>query len=116
MKAVYLVALLAACPALAEDSVPPTVTGNHLFRAYEQGLPAGADPGARQVSFRSVDTNHSGTWEPHEIERAFGHVRLDVLMTFDGNGDGYVTLNELRAYDDGGTGGPDGILKERVRG
>ena len=117
MKALCLLAVLAAAPALAEDTMPPTVKGNQHFRAYERGLPVGADAGARVVTFRSVDHDRDGLWEPHEIAAHFVESqRRDLLLAFDGNGDGCISLLELRAFDDGGTGGPDGLLKERVRG
>ena len=108
-----LVAALLAAPALAEPSIPPSVDGNREFRAYENGAPAGV----RAVTFREVDTDRNGRWDTAEIARVFGADTVrDVFMTFDANGDFWVTPFEIRAYDDNGTGGPDGILKERVRG
>jgi hypothetical protein len=116
IKALTLSVALLAGPALAEDWAPPLVTANHHFRTFEGGLPQGANPGMRVLGFRAVDTNRNGIWDHAEIVAAFGKSAFDAILTYDANGDGRISLLELRAHDDGGTGGPDGILKERVRG
>ncbi|MGE0653464.1 MAG: EF-hand domain-containing protein [Alphaproteobacteria bacterium] len=58
------------------------------------GAPAAAGPADRDSAlhwFDSVDTDHDGAFDAAEIER----VRDKRFRRYDGNGDGYVTLDEF---------------------
>ncbi|MDJ0822723.1 MAG: EF-hand domain-containing protein [Paracoccaceae bacterium] len=112
--ALTLALLISASPVLAQDH-HGLIFATTQFRAYERGLPVGVETAGRIVNFHEVDRNRSGAWDPGEIRDAFGHAAKDVVLSFDANADGRVSLLELRAFDDGGTGGPDGRLWERVR-
>ena len=117
--ALALLTGLAAAPAAADDLrylKEPLIFGPHGFRAYENGRVPALGPGERAVTFSSVDRNRNRVWDPYEIVAAFGTAARDVILSFDADADGHVSLLEIRAFDDGYTGGPDGILWERVRG
>ncbi|AWI84083.1 hypothetical protein CEW88_10570 [Alloyangia pacifica] len=101
--AAAVLSLSLAAPALAGD-----------FTVYE-GVPADRSKDAgRYFSQLDLDRNGVLTWS--ELVAAYGDSAFDAIMAFDGNADRMVTRNEMRAYDDLGTGGPAGLLHERVRG
>ena len=112
--ALALLTLLAA-PAAADMShmSEPLIFGTHGFRSYEHGGPVQLYRREWGVTFRRVDANRNGVWDPHEIRTAFGRAARDVVMSFDADADGSITVTELRSYNDGGSGGPDGVLWER---
>ena len=115
--ALALLACLAALPAAADDLrylKHPLVFGPHGFRAYEHGGPVPLTRGERAVTFGAVDRNGNRIWDPLEILAAFGPAARDVVMSFDADGDGNISLLEIRAFDDV-NGGPDGFLVEFPR-
>ncbi len=101
-------------PALAGEAHKPygeEYFEQFTFRAYEHGLHQPAPDGAVVIRFGQVDRNHNHIWDSHEIAYSFGPAARDVILSFDANADGRVSLLEFRAYDDG-KGGPDGVLWE----
>ena len=110
-----------AAPAAMAGGVPdpaPLFWNTTPVHAYEYGRPdAPLGPKTRALSFREVDRNRNGLWEPAEMRAVFdARVTRDLILSFDANADGCISLLEVRAFDDNRTGGPDGLLKERVRG
>ncbi|WP_353472897.1 hypothetical protein PVT71_02375 [Salipiger sp. H15] len=92
-----------AAPALAGDfTVYEAVPGD---RSRDEG---------RYFSQLDLDRNGVLTWS--ELVAAYGNAAFDAIMAFDANADSMITRNEMRAYDDLGTGGPAGLLHESVRG
>ncbi|MBS0125283.1 EF-hand domain-containing protein [Thetidibacter halocola] len=52
------------------------------------------------VTFGDLDTNGDGVIDKGEMIDHFGARAQQALAKFDANGDGYVTLNEVRSSDD----------------
>ena len=61
-----------------------------------------------QLTFEEVDLDGDGTLEEAELEHAFSAEAQVALAKFDADGDGVVTLDEVRRSDDpkGERGGP----------
>lgn len=81
---------------------------NHLFIANFLGVLTIAAPAAiaQGVSFNDIDANGNGVLERAELESVFGANAQAALLKFDADGDGTVTLAEVREGNN--AGGNDG--------
>ena len=63
---------------------------------------------AQGLSFDDIDTNRNGTLDGAEIAFAFGPSAQAALLKFDANGDGTVTLAEVREGNNASNGAERG--------
>ena len=102
---VLIAALALACPAaylVAQDSSQPQPPPHHRPPGGPDGRRMGPPPGPL---FNALDANHDGVIDSSEIDNAPA-----ALRTLDKNGDGKLTMDELRPPrpDGRGPGGPGG--------
>ena len=75
-------------------------SGGVTLREIAAGTSRQTETGDGNVTFGDLDTNGDGVIDRGEMVDHFGPRAQTALARFDANGDGYVTLNEVRSSDD----------------